>query len=133
MLSFSVGNQRQSKNMVAVVVACLDVISGIRCGFKTLFFVIVDDVCLAVDNEGVVFVEDVDPRATEIVVLGEDMGGAVVVQQFNHAAVRVHDVLAPVVDGWIRRRLSHVACADGFDGVDFGAVDVVGRRRGRDQ
>lgn len=43
--------------MVAVVVAGLDVIAGIRRGFKTLFFVIVDDVCLAVDNESVVFVE----------------------------------------------------------------------------
>ena len=119
--------------MVSVVVAGLDVIPGIRCDFKTLFFVIVDDVCLAVDNEGVVFVEGVDPRAAKIVVLGEDVGGAVVIQQFDHAAVRAHDVLAPIGNGRIRRRLSHVTCADGFDGVDFRAVDVVGCRRGRDQ
>ena len=114
--------------MVAVVVAGLDVIPGIRCGFKALFFIVVDDVCLAVDDEGVVFVEDVDPRAAKIVVLGEDMGGAVVIQQFDHAAVRVHDVLAPVGNGWIRRRLFHVTRADGFDGVDLGTVDVVGCR-----
>lgn len=115
--------------MVAVVVAGLDVIPGIRCGFKALFFIVVDDVCLAVDDEGVVFIEDVDPRAAKIVVLGKDVGGAVVIQQFDHAAVRVHDVLAPVGNGRVRGWLFHIACTDGFDGVDLGAVDVVGRRR----
>lgn len=88
--------------MVAVVVAGLDVIAGIRRGFKTLFFVIVDDVCFTINDKRVVFVENVDPCAAKIVVLGEDMSLAVVVQQFNHAAVLVHDMLAPVGNGWIR-------------------------------
>lgn len=42
--------------MVAVVVAGLDVIPGIRRGFKSFFFIVIDDVCFAINDERIVFV-----------------------------------------------------------------------------